>query len=180
VVAEISSQVILLDALFLDYGPDANQARRQARQVVEEAMDRIWPSEESARLQLKPKNDERWVTEQLDLLVPKDERQAATKVQIVATIRELRRTSWLMFLESEQASASIPLLMVVTSWLFAVSMSFGIFAPANPTVMVTMIVCALAASGAIFIIVAMYSPFNGILEISPVAVRDALTQLGKE
>lgn len=180
VVAEISSQVILLDALFLDYGPEANRARRHARQVVEEAVDRIWPSDESARFQLKPTKNERWITEELELLVPKDERQAATKVQIVSTIRELRRTYWLMYLQSEQASISIPLLIVVTSWLFAIFMSFGIFAPSNATVMVTLIVCAMAASAAIFIIVAMYSPFNGLLEISPVAIREALNQMGKE
>jgi hypothetical protein len=180
VVAEISSQVILLNGLFLDYGPEANQTRRQARQVVEEAVDRIWSTEKSAPFQLKPKNEDRWVTEQLELLVPKGESQAATKVQIVSTIRQLRRTSWLMYLQSEQASISTPLLIVVTLWLFAIFMSFGIFAPSNATVMVTLIVCALAASGAIFIIVAMYSPFKGILEISPVAIRDALSLLSQE
>jgi hypothetical protein len=46
--------------------------------------------------------------------------------------------------------------------------------------MMTLIVCALTASGAIFIIVTICSPFNDILEISPVAVRDGLNQLGKE
>ena len=91
VVAQISSQVIVLDSLFLDYGPEANQARRQARQLVEDGVARIWPSEKSARFQLQPKNDERWVTEQLQLLVPKDERQAATKAQIVSTIRRVEK-----------------------------------------------------------------------------------------
>lgn len=176
---KISSQVILLNDLFLDCGPEANQARRQARQEVEETVDRIWPREESPRFQLKPKYDVRWVREQLELLVPKGERQAVTKVQIVSTIRDLRRTCWLMYLQSEQASISIPLLIVVTLWLFAIFMSFGIFAPSNATVMVRC-VCALAASAAIFIIVAMYSPFNGTLKISPVAVRHALNQMSKE
>lgn len=61
VVAEISSKVIVLNTLFLDYGPEANEARRQARQVVEDAVDRIWPREESARFQLRPKDDEQLI-----------------------------------------------------------------------------------------------------------------------
>jgi hypothetical protein len=68
-------------------------------------------------------------------------------------------------------------LVVVTSWLVAIFIGFGIFAPSNSTVMVTLIICALAVSAAIFIIMEMYSPFSGILKISPVAIRDALHQM---
>ena len=83
-----------------------------------------------------------------------------------------------MFLESEQASVSIPLLVAVTSWLVAIFVSFGMFAPSNTTVLMTLLVCALAVSGAIFIIMEMYSPFSGMLRISPVAIQDALNQMG--
>jgi hypothetical protein len=72
---------------------------------------------------------------------------------------------------------SIPLLLVVTSWLLAIFISFGIFAPSNATVIMTLLVCAIAASAAIFIIMSMYSPFSGVLKISPAAVRDALSQM---
>ena len=62
-----------------------------------------------------------------------------------------------------------PLLAVVVSWLVAIFVSFGLFAPRNATVVVTLIICALAASLAIFIISSMYSPFSGVLKISPVS-----------
>jgi len=180
VVAEMSSQIIVLDALLGDYGPEAKPIRREAHQFVGDAVDRIWPKEESGVFQLKPKNNGQQVYKELDLLAPKDERQAATKVQIASAIRDLRKTYWLMFLVSEQSSISIPLLVVVTSWLVAIFIGIGIFAPSNPTVMATLIVCAVAVSAAIFIIMEMYSPFSGILRISPVAIRDALSQMGAE
>jgi hypothetical protein len=180
VVAEMSSQVIRLDALLVDYGPETKPTRGEAHQFIEDAVDRIWPKEESGVSQLKPTNNGQRIREKLDLLVPKDERQAAAKVQIASAIRELRGTYWLMFLKSEQTSMSIPLLLVVTSWLVAIFISFGIFAPSNPTVMVTLIVCAVAVSAAIFIIMEMYSPFSGILRISPVAIRDAMNQMGAD
>ncbi len=178
VVAEMSSQIILLDNLLADYGPETKEVRKQAHDVIGDAVDRIWPKSESQLLQLKPRNTGDRINELLELLVPKDERQAALKVQIASLVRGVRTTYWLMYLQTEQTSASLPLLMVVTSWLVAIFVSFGIFAPRNPTVMVTLIICALAVSAAMFIIVSMYSPFSGILKISPVAVRDALDHMG--
>ncbi len=180
VVAEMSSKIIVLDALFLDYGPEAKHARREAHQFGQDAMDRIWPKERSGLFQLRPNNNGDKINAELELLVPKDERQAAMKPQIASAIRDLRRAYWLMFLESEQTSISVPLLIVVTAWLVAIFISFGIFAPSNATVMVTLIVCAVAVSAAIFIIMEMYAPFSGILKISPVAIRDALSQMARE
>jgi hypothetical protein len=82
-----------------------------------------------------------------------------------------------MFLQSEQTSVPVPLLAVVTSWLMAIFASFGIFAPRNSTVILTLIICALAVSAAVLIIMSFYLPFSGILKISPVAVLDALRQM---
>ena len=177
VVAQMSSQLILLNALFLDYGPEAKPMSEAAHQFVEDAVDRIWPNAESGSSQLKPLNNGQQINEELERLVPKDEKQAATKGQIVTAIRNMKTAYWLMFLESEQASISIPLLLVVTFWLLAIFVSFGMFAPSNSTVTMALLVCALAVSAAIFIIMEMYSPFSGMLKISPVAIRDALNQM---
>ena len=177
VVAQMSSQVIQLNALLLDYGPEAKSIRGLARQLTEDALDRIWPNEKSGSSQLKPADSGQRINEELDRLVPKDERQAATKGQIVSAIRNMRTAYWLTFLESEQASISKPLLLAVTSWLVAIFVGFGMFAPSNTTVLMTLVVCALAVSGAIFVIMEMYSPFSGLLRISPVPVHDALNQM---
>jgi hypothetical protein len=178
VVAQMSSQVILLNALLLDYGPETKSLRKVTHEFVEDAVDRVWPKERSGSSQLKPADNGQRINEELDRLVPKDERQAATKGQIVSAIRNMRTAYWLMFLESEQASISIPMLLLVTSWLVAIFVSFGMFAPSNTTVQMTLLVCAVAVSGAIFVIMEMYSPFSGVLRISPVPVHDALNQMG--
>lgn len=46
--------------------------------------------------------------------------------------------------------------------------------------MVTVVLRAMAGSAAFFIIMEMYSPFSGMLKISPVAVRDALSQMSAD
>ena len=176
-VAVMSSQIVILDDLLTRYGPEAKKARITTRLTVEQAVDRIWPKEKSQLFQLRPEDNARDVNAELRALVPKDDAQAATKNQIASAISDVRKTYWLMYLESVQTSISMPLLIVVTSWLITIFISFGAFAPPNSTVMVTLIICALAASAAIFIIMEMYAPFSGILKISPTAVRDALHQM---
>lgn len=177
VIAQMATEVVTLDNLLTVYGPEAKQTRIEVRQILEEAMDRIWPKEKSEVFQLKPRSNERDIYAVLQNLVPKNDTQAAAKAQITSLTMDLKKTYWLMFLESEQTSMSLPLLVVVVSWLVAIFISFGAFAPSNATVMVTLVICAISVSAAIFIIMEMYSPFSGILKISPVAVRDALHQM---
>jgi hypothetical protein len=176
-VAAMSSEVIVLNNALGVFGPEAEPTRIAARRFVEDALDRIWPQEKSRSFELRPKNNSQTVTVLLQLLVPKNDMQASAKAQIVASIQTLTRSYWMMFLQSEQASIPLPLLIVVTSWLVTIFVSFGIFAPPNSTVIVTLIICAAAVSAAIFIIMEMYSPFGGILKISPAVVRDALNQM---
>jgi len=176
-VTEMSTEIILLNNSLTALGPEAEQLRIDARQSVEAAIDRIWPKEKSSLSQLKPNDDDPSVVAQLQLLVPKNDMQASAKAQVAALLQSLRKSYWLMFLESEQASVPMTLLLVVTSWLIIIFISFGIFAPPNATVIATLIICAMAVSAAIFIIMEMYSPFNGVLRISSAAVRDALNQM---
>src|SRR5215469_4377426 len=59
----------------------------------------------------------------------------------------------------EQGTIGIswPLLAVLVFWLAIVFASFGLFAPPNATVIATLFLCALSVSGAIFLILEMYT-----------------------
>lgn len=176
-IAAMSADIILLDNSLSAFGPEAAQARVLARLFVEDAIDRIWPSEKSRSSQLKPQDNDQTFRIELKLLAPKNDAQASARTQIESLVQSMKKSYWLMFLESEQALLPTPLLVVVTSWLVTIFVSFGIFAPPNSTVVLTLIICALAVSAAIFIIMEMYSPFSGVLRISSAPVRDALNQM---
>lgn len=176
-VAEMSAQVVLINDLLTAYGPETEQLRIEARRSVEEIVERIWPKKSSDSVVLKPLDNSAQFYQHLQQLAPKNEAQTSAKTQLLAATVSLKKTYWLMFLQSEQTSISVPLLSVVTAWLVIIFFSFGIFAPRIPNVMLTLFVCAIAASAAIFIIMSMNSPFNGVLKISPAAVRDVLRQM---
>jgi hypothetical protein len=179
-VAEMASQMILMNDLLANYGPETKQARVEALGFVEDAADRIWPKDKSALFQLRPEHHSEDFYKEVQLLVPKGDAQASAKAQLVSLTMSLKKVYWLMYLQTVQTPIPTPLLIVVTSWLIAIFISFGMFAPRNLTVIVTLIVCAMAVSAAIFIITSMYSPFTGVLKISPAAVRDAVHQMGRQ
>jgi hypothetical protein len=179
-VAEMATQIILMNDMLAAYGPETKQARTEALGFVEEAADRIWPKDKSASFQLRPAHNTEDFYKELQFLVPKNDTQASVKAQLISSITSLKKGYWLMYLQTVQTPIPTPLLLVVTSWLVAIFVSFGMFAPRNLTVMVTLIVCAMAVSAAIFIITSMYAPFTGVLKISPAAVRDAVHEMAMQ
>jgi membrane-bound ClpP family serine protease len=57
--------------------------------------------------------------------------------------------------------------------------SFGLFAPFNATVVSSLFVSALSVAGAIFLILEMYTPYTGVIQISNAPLRATLVHLGK-
>ena len=163
-LTEMASDFVGVDRLLGSYGPETQAARAELHSLAETSLLRIWPNQGSQGPQLL-------------LLQPRNEAQVAVKAAAISEAIGLRRTYWLMFLGSEGSSLSRPLLVVVVAWLTAIFISFGLFAPRNDTVLVTLVVCAIAVSGAIFIIMAMYSPFSGVMKISSLPLRDALIRM---
>ncbi len=176
-VAEISSEIILLSDLLKSYGPEAEQVRILTLRSTEQAANRIWPRERSQHSELRPRQYAQEADAQMRLLVPKNSDQALLKSQMPPLVLRLKQTNWMLYLDSEQNSLSTPLLVVVTSWLTIIFISFGLFVTPRATVIVTLLICALAVSGAVFIIISMYSPFSGVFRISPDPIRDALNQM---
>jgi hypothetical protein len=177
-LAEMGSNFVLVDGLLASYGPDAQAIRGELRGLAEIGLERIWPSQGSQASQLRPENNGHFFYDQLQLLAPKDDTQVAAKGAAISAAANLRHTYWLMFLRTEQSSLSFPLLAVVVSWLTFIFISFGLFAPPTRAVLVTMVACALAVSAAVFIIMAMYTPFSGVMKISSSPIRDALSLMG--
>ena len=177
-VAEMASLILSIDPLLSAYGPEAADDRARLRELVQGGIDRVWPGQASAKSELRPKESSKDFYNQLQSLTPKNDSQAVAKAQIISLAVSLRHTRYLMFIEAQETTMSIPLLVVLVAWLVVIFVSFGLFAPTNSTVVGTLIVCALAVSAAIFLIMEMYTPFSGVMRISPEPIRDALSQIG--
>jgi hypothetical protein len=176
-IAEMSAQVVNIDRLLARYGPETAEIRGQFRQVVKANLDRIWPSQGPQQSELRPGGLGEALFDRIEFLKPANDLQTITKSQVIPMFVGLRQTQWLMFLKSQQSAIPRPLLVILVSWPAAIFVSFGLFAPRNSTVIVTLALSALGVSSAIFIILEMYTPFTGVLRISPAPILEALSQM---
>jgi len=175
-VTKASSEIILLDQTLQLYGPESKEARDQLRTSVARVADRL---KESANLsQLRTSTSEvDSLYQKIQELSPKDDRQRSIQTRALTLLISLQGTRWLMY-EQEVTSISRPMLVILISWLTALFISFGLFAPANGTAVATLLVSALSVSAAILLILELYTPYQGIIKVSIAPLHAALAQLG--
>ena len=118
------------------------------------------------------------LSERVQELVPKNDSQRALQAQAMKIGSDIAQTRWLMFAQSG-SSIPLPFLVVMVCWLMLLLASFSLFAPSNATVFATLFVCALAVSSAVFLILELDRPFDGMIQISSAPLHSALEQLGR-
>ncbi len=177
---QMTAKIVLLDRGLAHYGgPRAKEVRDMLQAFVGRILTQIWPEDGSGHAQLDP-NASRGepLYDKLQDLAPETDAQRSIQSQLLNIAVDIGQTRWLMFQQSG-SSISTPFLVVVTFWLSMLFASFGLFAPANATTLVTLLLCALSVSGAIFLILEMDHPFEGMIQISSQPLRVALAQLGQ-
>jgi hypothetical protein len=177
-LTQMSAKVILLDRLLAHYGPETKEVRDLLRSALADSIDTIWPQERQASRLGSPSSNTEALLTKIQALSPQDDRQRSIQAQALNAAIGLTQTRWLMY-EQEANSVSEPMLVILVFWLTAIFISFGLFAPRNATVITALLVAGLSVSGAIFLILEMYSPFGGLIEISSTPLRVTLTQLGQ-
>ena len=179
------SQVILLagkigflERVLVIYGPETAEARKLLRGSTEGLTQKLWPDRGLAKAQVDPAvASGEALFSAIHKLAPQTDEQRALKAQALETISDLGKTRWLLFAQAD-SSIPTPLLIMVVVWLAIISLSFGLFAPTNKTVVVTMVIVALLVSSALFLILELDRPFDGVIQISSGPMHNALNQLG--
>jgi hypothetical protein len=177
-LTQISANIIVLDRLMANFGPETKDARDLLRRSVARALDQMWPENRSRAAQLEPGTPSLYDT--LYRLSPKNEDQRLLKSQALTIGINLRQTRWLEVEQQMGSSIPMPVLAVLIFWLAIIFVSFGLFAPPNGTVVATMFVCVLSVSGAVFLILELDRPFDGLIRIPSAPLRDALVHLGQQ
>jgi hypothetical protein len=173
-LTEMSSRVVLLDRVLAHYGPEAKEVRIELRSSVVHTLDTLFSKDAS---QLESTKGE-ILYDEIQGLSPKTDAQRSVQAQALSTVLALAQTRWLIA-EQRVNSVSVPLLTVLIFWLTIIFTSFGLFAPRNATVVVSLLVSALSVSGAVFLILEMYTPYEGLIHVSSDPLRAAFMRLGQ-
>jgi len=178
-VLDVSAKLVLLDRILAQYGPDASATRQELRQAVTMSVDRIWPEDRSAIAHIDPNSrGAEQIFEMIQDLAPTNDAQRTLKTQALSLAMSLGQTRWLLYAQNEN-TLSKPLIVILVFWLTINFISLGLFAPRNATVIAALLLCALAVSGAIFLILDMYEPFKGLVHISSAPLRNIVEQMGR-
>ena len=173
-LTEMSSRIVLLDRVLAHYGAETKEVRDELRSFVVSALDMV-PAHTS---QVESSLNHEVLFDKIEKLTPKDDEQRSVKTQALSILLSLGQTRWLIA-EQRVNSVPLPLLIVLIFWLAIIFTSFGLFAPRNLTVVVSLLVSALSVSGAIFLILEMFSPYEGLIHVSSAPLRATLTHLGQ-
>ena len=176
---QMSSKIVLLDRVLAHYAPETKETRDLLRGFVISTLDRMWPHEKSGRAQLAPgKAQGETLYDKLLALAPQNDAQRSLQANALSTAMDVGQTRWLMFQQAD-SSISMPLLVVVVFWLAIIFTSFGLFAHPNGLAVSVLLISAASVSAAIFLILELDQPFDGLIRISSGPLRSALAQLGR-
>ncbi len=180
-LVQSAAKLILLDRILAAYGPESRDVRDLMKRNYTAAVDLLFSGNRSQEAQLDtPETVARSesIAMRLRQLSPGNDTQRALQSQALDIAGEMARTRWLFLLQRDEP-VPMSLLVVLVSWLAIIFMAFGLFAPRNATVVITLCLSALCASGAVFLILEMNQPLTGFVRISSGPMRAALAHLGE-
>jgi len=176
---QVASKFALLDRVLAIYGPHAAEVRGELHTLMEESMRRLWPhdADHTARSMSRTQIGNAFYLTILRLEA-RDDTERILKAQAENMTIELGQIRSLMEAESIP-SISEPMLAVVVLWLVMIFLGFSLIAPANATANFALIASALCVAGAIFLILELDRPFDGLLRISSEPMLKVLGEIGK-
>jgi hypothetical protein len=178
-LTQISANMVLLDRVLVHYGPESAPARAMLRDAAETFRQRLWtPQGASASANTAASSKGDALFDQIEALQPRDDTQRTLKSQASGIMLDVGRTRFLMY-EQSVTGVSMPLVVMLIVWLTLIFISFGLFAPRNFTVVGSFFVSALSVAGALLLILEMYSPFAGFIQISQAPLLAAIAVLGR-
>jgi hypothetical protein len=177
-VTQLAADVVLLDKILNHYGPESKEIRDLLRSSVAQMVDGTWGRNSSDKTRFTLSAASEVFLVRIPELSPHNDGQRLLQSQASSAALKLAQTRALLIAQ-QTSSVPMPLLAVLVSWLTLLFMSFGLFVRPNSVVVVSLFASALAVCCAIYLILEMYKPYRGLIQVSDAPLRTALAQLGQ-
>lgn len=182
-VKQSATQVLALDRDLARYGPETGEVRKDLHMMVRTRIEIIWPEGSTKSASVDPAyggamSQAEGLVRAIRGLTPRDDGQRTLQARALELAEGLLQSRWFVFASAGE-SIPVPFLAVILFWLTFAFASFGLFAPRNATVVTVLFVCALSFGSAVFLVLEMDGPFDGLLKVSPDPLRYALARLNQ-
>jgi hypothetical protein len=166
-IRQLGTNAVLVDQMLAKYGPEAAPTRTLLRETIPAATARIWQENIAGKIGstfVVTGTGERFY-DAIEGLKPANAEQASLKARIIEITTEIGRTRLLVFTQNDNA-IPVPFFVVLVFWLAVIFASFSLFAEPGPIVIASTLAFALSVSSALFLIVDLSHPFDGLMQIS--------------
>ncbi len=180
VVKRSAVEILTLDRVLARYGPETGEIRAAMKDALARRIDMIWPQGPSRLAQpdqLELMRRVEGIVDRIQSLSPQSDTQRQLRARALDLSEAVLEMRWGTF----RTGSSIPTLFlgVLVFWLTITFASFGLFAPRNATVVAVLFVCALSVAGAVFLLMELDGPFEGLIKVSPDPLRFAYSHLNQ-
>lgn len=181
-VAQTAAQTIFIDRMLTQYGSEASVSRGLLSRAHAAAVDYL----HTARSKDSVGSDDTVRQAGLEAflaslrqLSPTSDEQRQIKSYVIDQGWRLAETRWLI---AEQNRSSIPQIFFVAlvAWLAFIFFGFGLITENNATALCSLLGGALLATSAIFVILEMDSPLDGMVNVSIAPMENASAILGRK
>ncbi|MFM0266069.1 bestrophin-like domain [Paraburkholderia sediminicola] len=176
-----AANIIRLDSVLSQYGPQTRELRGSLKRNYASWIDLLDSSDTARAARLnspeiigRVEQFEQRIAE----LQPTDEAQRESRARALRVADDVFTARSLALLQ-RAGSLPLPLLIVLVCWLSIIFGTFGLLAPRNGAIVVAYLLCAFCAAGAIFLILEMDTPLDGIIKVPTGPMRDALARLDR-
>ena len=169
-VKQTAIEILALDRVLARYGPETGEIRTNLKHAIGARIEMIWPQGSSKPANLDPirsgaGSEAEGLADAIRGLRARDGAQRALQSRALDLAEALLQARWLV-LAGTETSVPVPFLVILLFWLTITFASFGLFAPRNPTVLAVLFVCAVSVGSAVFLVLEMDAPFDGLLKVS--------------
>ena len=187
-LSAFASDITELDVRLREYGDEAAPIRAMLRTYVAASIADTWRNEPPPagvypKFAESPVLERRQLGDMLinaDIAIGKLDPPDLFRKRLVTQIENRMSdtmTQRRLLIGTSRDTISWTLLVAMTAWLAIVFAVFGVIAPRNVVVYVTILLCALSFSSAIFFILELDTPVDGLIYVSSESLRDALRHI---
>ncbi|HEY7450469.1 MAG TPA: hypothetical protein VH702_20095 [Vicinamibacterales bacterium] len=174
-----AANILTLDRHLARFGPETASTRDLLRRAVAARLESIWTNaqpllDSASAPQTSPPVEE--IENQILDLSPATEAQRWSKTEALRLSEDVVKARWRVL----SAGRAVPpaFLAVVIFWLTVTFASFGLYAPRNATVVSVLFIAAVSVAAAVFLILELDDPLEGVIKVSSAPLRFTLDNLG--
>jgi hypothetical protein len=188
-VRQGAAKLILLDRNLRHYGAEADSVRAALHAMAETSRQVRWLDSDRQAPAGSADRAGRTsfaagavgiedIQQRILALVPSSDAQRWLRTRALDLTSELTQMRWLV-INQHGSSIPSPFLVALVLWLVVIFTSIGLFAPRNATATTVIFLCAMSVASAIFLILELDRPFEGLLRISDAPLREAIAEMSR-